>query len=158
MSTSGSHYPLLFAFHEAIVGRGFVAGVEVRGRAIAEQEGEGQWWVYGVNPGALAECGSGLHSAVENFRLRLKTALVDFAEEASDFQAFKQSATAFFATTDQDTEGEWEAARQAVRAGRIDLAELPKDRSERAPTIMVKELALEPGENPLGEAPSSLAA
>src|SRR5712691_4836085 len=85
--TSPTRYPLLYGLREVIIGNGFAAGVQANGRVIAEQEEKG-WWIYGVNPGAVAESGSTLRDAVDNFRARFKTVLFDYAAEAPNFEAF----------------------------------------------------------------------
>lgn len=157
MSSPGVQLPLRFGFAERIIGRGFLAGVVVRGRALAEQEDEG-WWIDGVNPGAIAEGGTTVRAAVADFRQRLKAVLIDYAEEAPDFDAFKGAVEAFFRGTDPDSEAEWAAAREAVRAGAVSLPELPKVTDSSPPSISVERLALAPESNLLDDESSSIAA
>jgi hypothetical protein len=155
--SSPVQYPLFFGFREPIVGNGFVAGVDLLGRAVAEQE-DASWWLFGVNPGALADTGPDVQSAFCAFRQRLKAVLFDFAEEAKGFDEFKRMVEEFFQTTDGDTETEWKDARQAVREGRLNLAELKKETTQSAPRLSVVKLRLAPEENLLDSGASSLAA
>ncbi len=158
MDSTTAKFPLLFGFHAAIVGQGFLAGVRASGRAIAERERADDWWILGVHPGAIAEHGSTLQDAVSRFRLRLKAVLIDFAEETADFAAFKREVESFFIATEPESEREWEMARQAVRAGKLSLAELPKVTDCPPPRIEVTILDLVPDANVLDDQPSSLAA
>ena len=52
-----THYPLLFGFRDLVAGNGFVAGVNLNGRALLADEGDG-FVMYGVNPGGIAAGGS----------------------------------------------------------------------------------------------------
>lgn len=155
--TQPRRYPLYCDFKELVVGRGFLAGIEVHARVIAEQEGSGIW-LNGVNPGAIAEGGENLSAAVTNFRVRLKAVFVDFAVESKTFEAFKTRVTEFFKATDDETEREWEEARQAVRAGRVDLPGVHKEKAERHAGVRVVELELSPKENVLPSDGPKLAA
>jgi hypothetical protein len=150
-------YPLLFGFQEPILCNGFIAGVAMRGRALAEQEDEG-WWIYGVVPGAIAECGGTLISAVDAFRQRLKSVLIDIADEAADFDAFKLGVELFFREKDADAEAQWQAAREKVRAGKLEYRDLPKDTSPGKPSIRVELLDANARSNALADEHSSLAA
>lgn len=139
-------YPLLFSVRELVLCKGFVAGVEVYGRALVEQEDDG-WWVFGVNPGAVAESGKSFRGAVDNFRARLRTVLFDYAEDADEFSSFKNAVERFFHASDLETETEWDAARAEVRAGRLALGDLSKDTSGRGPQIQIALLKLAPSDN-----------
>lgn len=152
-AVTASHFPLFCNFRDVIIGKRFVAGVEVNGRVIAEQEAEG-WWLYGVTPGAIAESGANLSDAVANFRSRLKGVLFDFATESNDFDDFKSRVTEFFKSTDEDTEREWDEARKAVRAGKADLPGLHKDKATKSGGVRVVLLKLCPNENALDAKPT----
>lgn len=149
-------YPILFSFNETILGHGFVAGVSVHGRATAEQEQA--WWIYGVNPGGIAECGDSLHDAVSGFRQRFKTVLFDCASEATDFDSFRQDVETFFMTRETAIVNEWESARQQMRSDRVTLESLPRVTAATQPLIEVVKLEISPGANRLDDESHSLAA
>ena len=108
--------PLYFRFEQAIFGRGFIADVRFLGRATCRRE-FGSTWMYGVNPGALAEEGETMQSAYLNFRNALVGVFFDLAEEAEGLDAFRAAARSFFEATDAVSVREWVEAREAVRAG-----------------------------------------
>ncbi len=142
-------YPIFFGFSEMVLCRGFVAGVTVSGRAMAEA-GDGGWWIYGVNPGALACGGPSLTEAISGFRAAFRTVLIDEAEEFAEFEQFKGAVEAFFQRCDAETEQEWNAARAEIRAGAGSaglMSDLPKDTSDRRPEIRVEMLRLAPSQN-----------
>lgn len=157
-STKNPQYPILVGFTGEILGRGFVARVTVCCRAIAETELPGEWWVYGVTPGAVAGSGRDLQSAVLSFRERLKSVLADFMQEAAGFPQFKSEAEQFFYATDEEALSEWETARQSVRNGKLDLQDLPRDTKKAEPTISVVRLRIRPSENVIDGNRSCLAA
>ncbi len=111
-----THIPLFFRFEEDIPGPGFVARVRFLGRVTCTRE-FGSTWMYGVNPGAIAEEGDGIRAAYVNFRASLTEIFLDLAEESSDIGEFRADARSFFDATDETSVREWESARQAVRAG-----------------------------------------
>ena len=110
------HIPLYFRFEQVVFGRGFVADICFLGRATCTRE-FGSTWMYGVNPGALAEEGETMQSAYANFQNALVGVFFDLAEEADDFEAFRAAARSFFEATDDESVREWVEAREAVRAG-----------------------------------------
>lgn len=101
---------LLFTFLDKVEGAGYLAAVEVHGRVLAEEE-DGEWWMYGVNPGGLAALGKTRPEAYAEFRSSLMKVLFDLATEARDFYAFRAAAREFFDQTDKVTVDEWNAAR-----------------------------------------------
>ena len=99
-------YPLMFSFREDVNGRGYLARVSARGRALVVDEGD-QWWVYGVEPGAIAASG---HSPVEaclEFERSFQKLLFDFAEDAPTFDSFKAEVSRFFHERDEGDEQRW---------------------------------------------------
>jgi hypothetical protein len=118
-------YPVLFTYVEKVEGRGFLAEVIVDGRALLVDEGDNVWWMYGVNPGAIAEGGASQAEARIAMRETFKTVLFDMAAEAVSFEAFRVAVERFFNDTDQKSVGEWEAAVAAVRAGQVVTPGLP---------------------------------
>ncbi len=109
------HYPFLFDFKQPISGNKFLAGVEITGgRALMLQE-DGQWWMHGVFPSAIAECGETSQECFLRYMEELKAILYGFAEEARDYDAFERTVTQFFHQTAADAEL-WDAAQQKLRA------------------------------------------
>ncbi len=123
-----AHYPLLFGYRDLLEGDGFVAVVEICGRALLAEESEGDVWMYGVNPGAMAGGGQTPREAMAAFRSEYQAILFDFAEETTTFEAFKQQVEDFFAQTNKPNEVEWRKAVEDVRAGRVEVDWLTKQR------------------------------
>jgi hypothetical protein len=143
-----ARYPLLFGFREVVLCNGFIAGVSVAdARALVEEEAPGQWWISGVNPGALADGGASFSEAIQNFCARFRMVLADYAAEAKEFSTFSEAATAFFHASDAETLAEWEAARADVRSGKATIGDLPHDGSNRSPKMEVQLLRLQPADN-----------
>ena len=111
-----NNIPLFFRFEHIVFGRGFLADVRFLGRATCTRE-DGSTWMYGVNPGALAEEGNDMKSAYANFREALAGVLFDLAEESGSFEEFRAAAQFFYEATDAESVAEWEEARQAIREG-----------------------------------------
>ena len=149
-----SRYPLLFTFRDVIVGRCFVAGVRAEGRALTVEQPDGEFWMYGIEPGAIAGSGDTLLDAHVNFRETHRLALYDIAHEASDFRAFKAEVEAYYGSTPEATLKEWEAAVEEVRAGQVKSPGLPKQdaSSPRGLTVFMAELAPEANERVLAPA------
>lgn len=124
-----THYPLLFGFGDLIAGNGFVAGVDLRGRALLVDEGDG-FWMYGVNPGGVAAGGATPAEAQSEFRAAYKSVLFDIAAEAETFQDFERQVKEFVSDRNEPTFREWEAAVTEVRHGRVDADWLPKRKAE----------------------------
>ena len=118
-SGSESHaWPLLFSHHGTILGKGFLADIEIHGRILATPEAEGIW-VDGVNPGAIALGAATLNDTHVELRNTLARVFIDFAEQTASYEEFCEKVEEFFNATDPDTEHAWAAAVAAVRAGRI---------------------------------------
>jgi hypothetical protein len=156
-------WPLLFNHRGTILGKGFLAEVELQGRLLATPEVEGIW-LDGVNPGSLALGASNLAEANAELQNTLTLLLIDFAEEAPTFDAFKANVEHFFNDTDTDSEREWNAAVECVRAGAVNGPEgLPRHRAESERIVKVTQKAVEavtPKDNMIGRQPigSELAA
>src|SRR5690349_19897763 len=110
-----TQHPLLFTFRDAISGEGFLAGITLSGRILMVEE-DGKWWVYGVRPGAIAECGDSAQDALVRFRSRYKEVLFDIASEYRTFIDFKEEIERFFYEQDLDEERKWEEALTATRS------------------------------------------
>lgn len=121
--------PLIYGFRELVAGNGFVAGVEVNGRALLRHEDE-QWWAYGVEPGGIAAAGSAELDAYSAFRAALREVLIDSAVLTASFEEFREDVRRLGAQANEAWSAEWEAARLAVRSGELvpegDIAELPR--------------------------------
>ncbi len=111
-------YPILFGRRELIAGNGFIAGVEVAGRALLSQD-DGEYWVEGINPGGFASKGAGPGEALAAFCEEFRLVLFDIAVDATDFANFKAEVEKFFQATNQIALQEWEEAVVEVRAGKI---------------------------------------
>lgn len=109
------HHPLLFSFRDAITGDGYLGGVTISGRALMEQDAEGQWWMYGVRPGSIAESGRTPEDAFLRFRNRFKEVLFDIAEESKTFEDFKKEIERFFYEPNEEEERRWEDALASIR-------------------------------------------
>ena len=141
-------FPLLFGFHEVVLCKGFVAGVTVQaGRALVEEEAPGEWWVSGVNPGALADGGKSFSEAIQNFCGRFRKVLADYASDANEIRDFKASLESFFNSSDPETLAEWDEARAEMRKGGQTINDLVKDAKPKKPTIIVKQLNIVPKDN-----------
>jgi hypothetical protein len=128
-------YPLIYGLHQLVAGKGFVAAVDVRGRTLLKRE-EDAWWLYGVEPGGIAESGATEMEAYQNFRESLREILCDSAALATrGFKSFQADVQAITSQRNAVWEAEWEAARQAIRSGNLKpegevLAALPRHTSE----------------------------
>ena len=155
--------PLYFDLREIVVGQGFIAAVRMRGRATGVED-FGSTWIYGVNPGGLADHGSDLKTAYGNFRRSLVCVLLDFAEEAADFGAFSQAVRGFLEATNSESVAEWEVARSEIREGRTPEVDLPPEKADLEPDLQVTDLSaarpadLTPAINELPEPQERLAA
>ena len=89
-------YPVMFDFKDVVSGNGFLSGVTLSGRALIEQDADGMWWVNGVQPSGITDCGAAAMEAFSNFRNAYKKVLFDIAEEASNFDAFRQEVVRFY--------------------------------------------------------------
>ncbi len=138
-------YPVLFTFQEAVSGNGFLAGINLCGRAIICKEADNTWWTYGVHPGGIAETGKSALESFAAFRNSYKNVLFDISEEAANFEAFETEVQRFFRETASDAEERWTAALQAIRTGEVTPEEpfstLPRQSpSQRPEKVEVKRL------------------
>ena len=124
-----THYPLLFGFRDLVAGNGFIAGIDLSGRALLADEGDG-FWMYGVNPGGIAAGGAGAGEAQAEFRRMYTSVLFDIAAEAKDFREFERQVRQFVEETNTPTAAEWDEAVASVRNGKVDADWLPKRKAE----------------------------
>jgi hypothetical protein len=134
MSEAIHLHPLVFTLQNAIEGCGFLAGITTHGKAVMERDENGEWWMYGVCPGAIAAGGQTTNEAFLNFRNRYKDVLFDIAEECGGFLAFKTATEAFFKAEDPSETARWEQALDVVRRSGSTLpepfAKLPRKKAE----------------------------
>jgi hypothetical protein len=118
-------YPLLISFHDNIVGTGFVAHVAVNGRALLTVEEDGDCWVYGVQPGAIAGGDSDRAAALNEFKTRYQSVLYDIASEAESFEVFEEEVRNFFDQVDTVDAKAWDEALAEVRKTNPSFNEMP---------------------------------
>jgi hypothetical protein len=106
-------HPLVFTLQDVVTGCGFLAGIVVTGKAVMEHE-DGNWWMYGVCPGAIAGSGATPNEAFIDFRNRYKEALFDIAEECKGFEKFQEAVEDFY-TEDKQESVRWEEALAILR-------------------------------------------
>lgn len=137
-------YPVMFTVRDTVSGKGFLGGVTLSGRAVMFKDDEdGNWWVYGVRPGAIAESGSTPQEAFLRFRNTYRNALFDMAEASNTYDEFKKAVEGFYHQPDQEEETRWQAAFEAIRTGctkpEAFFDQLPKEAPETRPTQVTVE-------------------
>ncbi len=131
--------PLYFDLRVVAAGGRFLASVGMRGRITCEEE-FGSTWMYGVNPGGLAENGEDLESACANFRRALTEIIGDSARQAADFGEFRADVEEFLLGTTEDLVDEWVSARQRIRAGSVPNLGLPQETADLGPVLHLLDL------------------
>lgn len=133
-----ANYPLMFKIREVINGEGYLAGVTLTGRALAVKEDDGNWWLYGVRPGAIADYGMTPQEAFSKFQQRYKNLLFDIAEEAATFDKFKTEVEKFYEQPNPEEEDRWSEAYRAIRSGQTEISApfdaIAKERPDNWPT------------------------
>jgi hypothetical protein len=140
-----AEYPVMFTFQDVVSGNGFLAGINLCGRALICKEADDAWWTYGIHPGGIAETGKSALESFATFRNSYKNALFDISEEAANFEAFKIEVERFFHETAADAQERWVAAIQAIRTGQVTPEEpfstLPRQSpDERPERVEIKRL------------------
>jgi hypothetical protein len=125
-------HPLVFTLQDVITGCGFLAGIDVTGKAVMEQE-DGSWWMYGVCPGGIAGCGDTPNEAFVDFRNRYKKALFDIAEECANFLTFQKAVRGFF-EEDGAESARWDKALEILRANEGAISEPFSNLPRKYPT------------------------
>jgi predicted RNase H-like HicB family nuclease len=108
------NHPILITLQDTISGDGFLARITVSGRTLMRQEEDGKWWMYGVRPAAIAECGGTVDEAFLRFRQAHTQVLLDIVQESKNFDEFRSEVERFFNETDLDEQA-WEEALKTVR-------------------------------------------
>jgi hypothetical protein len=132
-------YPLVLQLRDLIAGNGFLAHVQVDGRALLVTESDGTW-VYGVQPGALAGGAGDRAAALHDFRERYKSVLYDIAADSDTFEDFRAEVTAFFAQVDPEDNAVWCNALMEVYQTNATMSDLPTVKAESVPARIVIEL------------------
>lgn len=148
-----THYPLLFGFRDRVVGRGFLAGVAITGRALLIEDELGHW-MHGVNPGGFAAGGCDVGEAQRAFREEYRKVLFDIADSATTFEGFKRQVEEFFNETSESFAAEWRSAVDEVRSGKVKASWLTKESADKQTSVTVALLAidkLEPSANEVDE-------
>ena len=132
----------MFTFRDVITGDGFLAGITMSGRALIVQE-DGEWWMYGVRPGAISETAETPQELLLRFRKKYTEILFDIAGECRTFDSFKQEVERFFYQPDPEEERSWEDAVTCIRSGNpvspSPFSDLPKEAPETRPTLVAVE-------------------
>lgn len=113
-----SRFPLFVATRDLIFGNGFWAEVSTVGKALYVIEDDGHW-IYGVNPGGLAGTGENLAAANVDYVQHFKGVLIELANEAEGFEAFRDAAVRFFNETNAYQQEEWAKAVAAAQASEL---------------------------------------
>jgi hypothetical protein len=126
-------FPLIYTYHDDVAGAGFLVRVTLCGRALMVEEEPSAWWLYGVEPGALAESGDTPREAHSAFRSAFRKYVHDVAAEAPTVDALRRELERFCSDKGADTSDDerWWAAVQHLR----DSADVPDpfDGLERQP-------------------------
>ena len=141
-------YPLLCGFREHAMGKNFIVAVAASGRALAVEEPEGGWWIYGVNPGGISASGQTLQDAHAQLRETFHQYLLDVADEAANFDTFCSEVRRFFLATNRPTEEEWNDAVAEVRRGEVKLAGVMKAPADSPMTITFQLVSVLDGQAP----------
>lgn len=136
--------PMLYSIRELVLGEGFVASVELDGRALATEEEADEWWIYGVNPGAIAASGQTIREAFAALQASFRAYLRDCAASELSFDTFKREVERFFRETDPESLDDWDKALQAVRAGATTPEDLGKQSVDASPRRVRVQLVATP--------------
>jgi hypothetical protein len=131
------NYPLLMTYRGAVSNGLFEANVVATGRLLASHEIEEEasgFWLYGVNPGAIAASGETLPEGLAEFHNTYNAILFDLAAESETFDIFKAKAEEFFFLENTPNAQDWDEALAAVRSGIVtnDLG-LPRASADARP-------------------------
>lgn len=115
-------YPVFFTYEEVVKGNRFLASVQARGRALMVNE-DGEWTMYGVQPGSFAESGETFEEARLLFRQTFREILYDLAEDYPGFQSFKAETERILGEVNDPMRERWDSAVERIRADRASMEE-----------------------------------
>lgn len=136
-----TEHPLIITLQDAVAGNGFLARITLFGRTLMRQEG-GKWWMYGVQPSAIAASGNNIAEAFLNFKNSYQVILFDIAQDSKDFSEFKREVERFFNEADSDNEDErmWYESLKTIRTQNCqppdEFADLPRQSPESIPSSL----------------------
>lgn len=120
-----------------------MAKIAVQGTALLAHE-DGEWVMYGVQPGGISDTGSTPQETHASFRQSFKEVLFDLVEEARDLDDLRRLVERFAYQVNGEQQTEWEAARTAVRAGAQPddpfAAGLPQERGDVKCSVLVERI------------------
>lgn len=126
MTRATQPLPLVFSFRELVIGNGFIASVQMCGRALMDEADE--TWLTGIAPVGFSGGGMDRTEAFGAFRRAWFEILVDIANESADFASFRELSLEFLRSSQEAMTREWEEALAIVRANGV-----TDDRLRRAP-------------------------
>lgn len=133
-------YPLLFKFRTAVLGEGWVAGVEFSGAALVTKETSGEYIAHGLKPGGVAGVGSTLAEAYVAYKEDVQTVLYDMAGDVP-FEAFREGVLEFFDSADAWGERKFAEGRLMVAAGKVESTLPVEPNPELEVTVVELELS-----------------
>ena len=134
---------MVFTYRGYVQGNGFVAVVDAVSHVLAEEQAGGYIWMNGAQPGGLAAGGDDLDEAYSALKDAFCSILLDTAEAAEDFTAFRDETDRFFKDSDHLVAKQWQYVWTANRRGELDCG--PADRllrvkgDEQLPAVNVAE-------------------
>lgn len=117
-------WPLVFSYRGLVGGNGFSAIVDAVCRVLAEEQDAGGIWMNGAEPGGFAAGGDDIDSAHAALAKMFRDILIDTAEEADGFDAFRSEMNRFFDDLDRGVNRAWLKAWEDNRKGTLDCEPL----------------------------------
>ena len=114
-------WPLCFKYTGTVIGKGFIAHIDLCGRVLAIQDTDGVW-LNGVTPAAMTVSAPTIALACPVHRDALTKIFIDFAEEAETFEEFDAQLREFFEQEDGEI-NDWNDAVARIEAGKETLPE-----------------------------------
>ena len=149
MEESTTYYPLLFRYQDFVAREDLIANVDVSGRAFMYRDGS-DWWMSGVKPCAMMECGETIDEATAAFRTMYRNVLADFFDGAQSFDAFKHDLEWFFNQRVAEYDDIFALASAKLRSGELIIdhpffQSLPQHKAEtREPKIKIVRIQPDP--------------
>ena len=113
MTDKSQPLPLVFSFRELVIGNGFIASVQMSGRALMDEDDE--TWITAIAPVGFSGGGAERTEAFAAFRRTWFEILVDIASDSEDFPTFKRECESFLMGTQDDLTEDWNQALAFVR-------------------------------------------